>query len=369
VRVTADQVIAYRVAAQGLDERRMTAVEAASSWTLQDSPPGAAVLSLHARVAGLAPGALNAALEARELVALPNPRTAVAILPAGDVAEYVTALRPPDEQGLRAVFGTAVPKDFDAEDARVRSVAAVGEALDGRVLSRDDLHQELRSRLPAELLPWCPACESHHARRGVLSVAALAGRLCMAGRAGRQPAFARADQWIALDEVDGEAARAGLVRRHLRAFGPSTPAGLASWAGLANSHARRLWKAVADELVEVRVEDRPRTWLLAADADLLADPPAASGVRLLPAGDPLLQARDRELLIADEQARKRMWRPLGSPGMVLVDGRPTAMWRARKQGRGLAFELDPLGPFDRSALAEEAEAVAAHRGAAEVAFT
>jgi Winged helix DNA-binding domain len=90
------------------------------------------------------------------------------------------------------------------------------------------------------------------------------------------------------------------VRRHLHAFGPSTPAGLAAWAGLANAHARGLWKLVDDELVEVRIGDRTRAWLLAADADALADPPPARGVRLLPAGDPLLQARDRELLIADE---------------------------------------------------------------------
>jgi Winged helix DNA-binding domain len=363
VNVSPEQVVAFRVAAQGLAERRGSAVEAAASWTIQDSPPGAAVLALHARC-GLEPGALQAALEARELVALQNPRTAVAVLPAGDVAAYVASMRPPDEQALRAIFATALPKTgIDPGEAREVSVAAVSEALDGRVLSRDELHEELRGRLPAELLPWCEPCGSHHARRGVLSVAGLAGRLCMAGRAGRQAAYARTDQWIAFEDVDGGEAGAALVRRYLHAFGPSTPAGLTAWTGLANAHARRLWDAVVDELAEVRVDGRPRTWALAADAGALADPPPARGVRLLPPGDPLLQARDRELLIADDAMRKRVWRPIGSLGLALVDGRPAAAWRARKQGRRLTIELEPLGTLDRAAVAEEAEAVAAHRGA------
>jgi winged helix DNA-binding protein len=372
VNVAPEQVIAFRVAAQGLAERRGDAVDVAASWTIQDSPPGAAALALHARAADFAPGALEAALEARELVALPNPRTAVAILPAGDVAAYVTSMRPPDEAALRAVFATALPKTgIEPEYARERSVSAISEALDGRVLSRDDLHEQLRGRLPAELLPWCEPCGSHHARRGVLSVGALAGRLCMAGRAGRQPAFARADQWVALDEVDGEEAGAELVRRFLHAFGPSTPAGLGAWAAIAKAHARRLWDSVADEMVEVRVDGRPKAWALAADADALADPAPAHGVRLIPAGDPLLQARDRELLIADEGARKRLWRAIGSPGLALVGGRPAASWRARKQGRRLAIELEPLSPLGRAARAAisgEAEAVAAHRGASGVAI-
>jgi hypothetical protein len=366
VNVSPEQVIAFRVAAQGLAERRGSAVDVAGSWTIQDSPPGAAVPAIHARAEDLAPGAVDEALAARDLVALPNPRTAVAILPAGDVAAYATSMRPPDEQALRAIFGTAVPKDYDAGDAHERSVSAVSEALDGRVLSRDGLHEELRGRLPSELLPWCEPCGSHHARRGVLSVAGLAGRLCMAGRAGRQPAFARADQWVALDEVDVEEAGAGLVRRFLHSFGPSTPAGLAAWAAIATAHARRLWDRAGEALVEVRVDGRPRTRARAADAGALADPPPARGARLLPPGDPLLQARDRELLIADEAVRKRVWRATGSLGLALVDGRPAATWRARRQGRRLAIELEPLGRLGRAAraaIAEEAESVAAHRGA------
>jgi Winged helix DNA-binding domain len=345
-----EQLLAFRLATQGLNDRDRTPAEVAASFALQDSPPGAALTALNARSSE--PERLDEALEARELVALPNPRTAVAILPAADVATYLEALRPPDERALKAVLLNAAPGDYEA--AREHAVTAIGAALDGRVLSRDALHEELRGRLPQELLPWCPSCESHHARRGLLSVAALDGRLCIAGREGRQNTFARTDQWIALEPRQD--AEAELVRRYLHHLGPSTHTDLGAWAGIAPSHAKALMRAVDDELVQVG-----KGFLLAADLAVFENPPAARGTRLLGPGDPLLNARDRAVLAPDEAVRKRIWRPVGSPGVVLHDGRLAGLWRARKQGRRLTIETEWLGePVD---VLEEAERLAALRGA------
>ena len=345
------QVLAYRVAAQGLAARDRALAEVAASFGVQDSPPGAALTAMAARSPEA--GRLEAALASRELVAVPNPRTAVAILPAADVATYLTALRPPDERALETVLLRAAPGDFEA--AREHAVAAVGEALDGRVLNRDALHEELRRRLPAELLPWCPGCQSHHARRGLLTVAALAGRLCVAGREGRQPAYARADQWTALEPVEPRAAQEEFVRRFLHHLGPSDHRGLAAWAGIAASHGEQLLATVEDELERV-----DGGYLLASDVPAFENPPEARGVRLLGPGDPLLVARDREHVILDEAVRKRLWRPVGSPGLVLAGGRPAGIWRARKQGRRLAFDVEWLG--DPADVSEEAERLAALRG-------
>ena len=342
-------VLAYRVAAQGLTARDRTLTEVAASFGLQDSPPGAALTAVAARSDEAAE--LEAALERRELVALPNPRTAIAVLPAGDVANYLAALQPPDERALETVFLRAVPGDFEA--SREKAVVAVGEALDGRVLSRDALHEELRGRLPAEMLPWCEPCQSHHARRGVLTVAALAGRLCYAGQEGRQRTFARTDQWTALKQpADAEAE---FVRRYLRHLGPSTHSDLAAWAGIAPAHAKALMQTVADELVEI-----DKAFLLAADQAEFEDPPRARGVRLLGPGDPLLGARDKERLIPDKALRKQVWKMIGSPGVVLADGRPAGTWRARKQGRRLRIETDWFGA--EVDIREEAERIAALRG-------
>jgi hypothetical protein len=345
-----DNVLAFRLHTQGLNERDKTPQQVAAGFTLQDSPPQAALTALNARSSEAA--RLDELLLRRELVALPNPRTAITILPAPDVATYLEALKPPDERALKAILLNAAPGDY--ESARRHAVAAITDALDGRVLSRDALHEELRHRLPQELLPWCPACRSHHARRGLLSVAALDGALCIAGREGRQNTFARTDQWITLPPADD--APAEFARRYLHHLGPSTHTDLAAWAGIAPSHAKALIKSIEDELTQVG-----KAFLLADDLDTFENPPKPRGVRLLGPGDPLLNARDREVLAPDEVVRKRIWRPVGSPGVVLHDGVLAGIWRARKQGRRLSVETEWLG--EPVAIDEEAERLARLRGA------
>jgi hypothetical protein len=367
--VEADRVLAFRLAGQGLASPGAEPGAALRGWGVQDSPPGAAIAAVLARTEPVPPGWLDTALDdERSAVALYNARTATAVVPAAEAAAYATSMLPTDDAGLRAIVGQAVPERTEgfAEPVQV-AVDAVADALDGAVLSRDDLHEALRRRLPAELLPWCSGCRSHHARRGLLVMASLRGRLCLAGRAGRQPAFARTDQHIAWDPPAREQAGAELVRRYLTALGPSTRAHFAQWAGLGTAHARELWELVQAELADVRVDGRMRAWLLERDLPRLRDPPPAHGVRLLAPGDPLLLGRDREPLVADATLRKRVWAMIGGAGLVLADGRPVAVWRGRRQGRRLAVTVEAFAPLPRDALQAEAERLAPHRGCATVA--
>ena len=94
---------------------------------------------------------------------------------------------------------------------------------------------------------------------------------------------------------------------------------------------------------EVRVDGDTRAWVLARDLPQLEEPPEANGVRFLAAGDPLLLGRDRERLVPDAGARKRLWTMIGGAGLVLADGEPVALWRGRKQGRRLTVAVEPLG--------------------------
>jgi hypothetical protein len=314
------------------------------SWAVQDSPPGAATAALLARCADVPVGWLDRAVyEDRTVVALYNARTATAVLPADEVATYGTAFLPDDDAGLKAIVGPALPEHAEgfAEPVAL-AVDAVADALDGVTLSRDDLHEALRQRLPGPLLPWCPGCESHHARRGLLVMAALNGRLCVADRAGRQPAFARTDQLVGWDAPPREAAGAELVRRYRRTYGPSNPTHFAEWAGLGKAHARAVW-ALTD--------DQPATETL-------------DGMRLLASGDPLLLGRDREALIGDPAVRKKVWAAIGGAGVVLSGGEPVALWRARKNGKRLEITLEPFGPLPD--VTAEAERLAAHRGCTNV---
>ncbi|HEX4222045.1 MAG TPA: crosslink repair DNA glycosylase YcaQ family protein, partial [Pseudonocardiaceae bacterium] len=124
----------------------------------------------------------------------------------------------------------------------------------------------------------------------------------------------------------------------------------------------------AEDLIEVDV-DGTTGWFPPEDIDALADPPEPPRVRLLPPGDPYLQTRDRKLIVPDAKAQKVLWRILGNPGAVLVDGEIVAAWRAKAVGRRrLEFQLEPfdeLPPDVGSELDAEAQLIATARGISE----
>jgi hypothetical protein len=129
------------------------------------------------------------------------------------------------------------------------------------------------------------------------------------------------------------------------------------WESLSRHHAE-----VAPELAEVRV-GRAAAWLRPEHVGALESPPAARGVRLLPPGDPYLQKPNRALLAPDPVLRKRLFRPVASPGAVLRDGRLSGLWRARAKGAKLEVTVEPLRGISREDLGEEVRRIAELRGA------
>lgn len=362
---TPAQILAFRLAAQGVAGRTDDPASALDTWAVEDSPPGAALTAAVARsTAEVAPGWLMDAIADRRAIALYNPRTATSILPADDAATFATACLPHDDDGYRAILGSAVPdqkSDF-AEPVKL-AVDAISNALDGRTLSRDDLHEALRDRLPAALLPWCDGCQSHHARRGLLVMASLRGRLCISGRAGRQPEFARTDQWASWSSPAPATAQRQLVERYLERFGPSTAAQFGAWSGLSNAHAQQLWATAEGSMTTIDASGEA-AWLLTRDVDTLADPRATDGVRLIGPGDPLLQARDRAVLLDDPAAAKRVWSAIPTTGVVLADGAAVGTWKAKKTGKRLAITATKLGR-QKPDLQAEADRLARARGGAD----
>jgi hypothetical protein len=68
----------------------------------------------------------------------------------------------------------------------------------------------------------------------------------------------------------------------------------------------------------------------------------------------------RPFLAPDRALAKGVWRPIGSPGVLVVGGE----WRARKSGRTLALTVSPQGKLtaaQRKRLDEQAGMVAAAR--------
>jgi hypothetical protein len=356
MRVAREQVLAYRLAAHHLHERLPAGSEnaAAAVIGLQDFPPGLAPVALAARVE-------HADMDG--LVIVYTWRGAAVAVPREDVAVFTAGLAPPDDAAARTLVGTAVdsldPAGISATDALDRVSAAVADALSGGPLERDEFHQALRERLPDELLWWCRGCQSHHVHPSLWRATGVRGVLAVAERRGRVTVFGAPPRGRAVKDAPAE-----LARRFLHAYGPATRSELTTWAGIAPAHARSLLDAIAGELEEVEFDGR-RALILAADADRLADPPAASGVRLLPPFDPYLDQRDRETLFPDRELRARARSGIGAPGAVLVDGTLAGLWRPAKKGKRLAVTVEPVTKAARGAadaIAAEAGIIAPHRG-------
>nr|BFE76791.1 hypothetical protein GCM10020092_100920 [Actinoplanes digitatis] len=144
---------------------------------------------------------------------------------------------------------------------------------------------------------------------------------------------------------------------------------MAKYLGSTAAEIKKVWPG---DLSEVRVDGR-RAWLPASAVAGLAAAAPARGVRLLPAMDALLQARDRDLLVPERARQKEIWRLLGNPGVVLSDGEIAGVWRARMAGRKrVDLTVTPFGSMNakaRKAVEEESAVVARARGVADATVT
>lgn len=198
-----------------------------------------------------------------------------------------------------------------------------------------------------------------------LRILTLQQVICFAPRSGNSAPFVLVDEWLdeGVPQLDPQVARAELARRYLRSYGPSTRGDLAAWIGVRAGDVDPWWGLVEEEMTEVDVGRR--AWILTEDLDALESPPQATGVRLLPPGDPYTQMRDRATIVAREHQRA-VWSTVGSPGALLVDGRIVGAWRPRKRGSRLTVTITPFDTLrarHRRALEEEAEQIAPLRGA------
>src|SRR5215831_946104 len=111
-------------------------------------------------------------------------------------------------------------------------VTAIWEALDGRCLTREQLGDEVASRVGSWALERLfPAFSEMWPRwRGAIGGAALAGLLCFGPSQGNKVTFVRPDQWLEdwSEVVQGDAL-AEVLRRYLAAYGPATLQEFAQW--------------------------------------------------------------------------------------------------------------------------------------------
>ena len=355
----AEQILAFRLAGSGLASRDARNVAEAAACPASDFSRDAALIALAARCEDLTRKGYEEAIDSGHLVLAHVVRGAIHAVAPHDFALYGRALVSADDGELGVQLGRQVQrlgaeKGFAPTDALDEVAEATTAALgDGRALDKNQLHQELRDRVSADLMPWCRGCGSHHVAP-------------MLWRYGGVKAGARLDsrRRYVLGDPGSAPPADDAVTRFLHFYGPATTGDFADWAGVARPHADRLWEKVEGDMREVKVEDRS-AFAMSDDLETLESPPGAHGVRLIPPGDPYLQKPNRPLLAPDPAVRKRMFRPVASPGAVLTNGRLAGLWRAKAKGKKAEITVEKLGRLARKDLEDEAQRLAHLRGSAE----
>jgi hypothetical protein len=266
-------------------------------------------------------------------------------------------LLPAEEMGMWiAALGTRMERHFLSKahqraaglsrEEILRRIDAIGEALDGRELTRAELAAAVGDERMLE--SW----------GAMLKPAAAAGALVFAPGEGQRVRFTRPD-WAA---EDPEAALREVTRRYLGTGGPVTREDVARWWGVSPPEGGRMLKALGDETAEVTVEGAPM-WLLREHVEEVAAAAPLQSVRLLPGFDQYVIAATRHAeRLMPGPFKARVHRPQGwiSP-VLLVAGRMAGVWRHERKGRRLALAIEtfvPVPAWAREAAEAEAERLA-----------
>ncbi|WXA98598.1 winged helix DNA-binding domain-containing protein [Pendulispora brunnea] len=276
--------------------------------------PRAALLSIHARIAGTGP----AAWEHRSLIQLWGPRFSAYVVAAKDLPLFSLGRLPEDARGLARAHHTA---------SRLHTF------LDGRKM------------------PFGQAGHGMGVPHNSLRYAAPTGRVLLRWEGARQPVV-----WTQpAPNMAPRDARLELARRYLHVFGPTTAASFAEWAGISPAAALAAFEALHPALTPVRTPIGD-AWILADDEPAFRAPPGpAAPARLLPSGDAyyLLWGADRELLVPNAKRRAALWTSRVWPGALLVHGEIVGVWR-RTAGEIAIEAWRRLSSSEREAAEAEA---------------
>ncbi len=291
LELTRSQILAYRRHVQALDERLPAGAESLrrAAWAgLQDSMPRAAVLSIHARVAGTEPSTW----EDPSLVQLWGPRFQAYVVARRDLAVFSLGRYPDDDRG--------------------RGVAEVTAT-------------RLRTFLDGRTMPYGEAGSGLGVNPNQLRYAAPTGTVLIRWAGARQPTI-----WtVPAPDMDPREARLELARRYLHVFGPTTPEAFAQWAGIGSAQGRVAFDGLEPSLAPVSTPIGEARILAGDEAAFRSPSRPTAPARLLPSGDTyfLLQGVDRDLLVPQAARRGELWTPRVWPGAVLASGEVVGTWR------------------------------------------
>jgi len=256
------------------------------------------------------------------------------LIPAEDLPLFTAAMRT-RWMGLRNSW----LKFVDLSEPEFRAlVEAIGQALDGKVLTREELVASVGRGRPERIREVMKSGWG-----GILKPVARSGLLCFGPSRGQSVTFVRPQQWLgAWREIDPDQALHEVARRYLRAYGPATKEDFARWWGNWPGVGKAAWAGLADELATVAIEGR-RADMLSSDVRRIAKQRVEESVQLLPPFDPYLMGHFSRDHIVEAANLSKVSRTAGwISAVVLVDGRAAGTWTHQVAKDTLRISVEPF---------------------------
>lgn len=275
----------------------------------------AAQLQFWARNPAITPAVVNDALwQKRSLIKTLLMRQTLHLVPAADFPLYLAAQK---STRVRAVLSVMARLKITLDEADAFS-ALILEVLNTGPMPHTAIAAAVRPKVSKRVREWMDRVSS------CVRLPLVEGRICYGPGEGNQATFVRTEHWLpAQAPIDEAQARAELLRRYLRAYGPATLKDFAYWCGISMAAAR-----LVPPLLEAELVEHPGLMLLRADlAAMKAKPGRQSSVHLLPHFDVYLLAHSVKDHLIDPGFYKRVFRNQGwiSP-VVLIDGKIAGAW-------------------------------------------
>lgn len=356
-------VLAHRAWVQGLHGGTDLADLDVLTLGLQDTPAGSALLALRNR-------ADVAALDAPDLVLALTIRGSPHLHRRADLPLIRAALWPRDNDMLRAYLGGYGDTLIDSGEDGPRLLEVVARemraAFPGETASKGELSGAVSPRVPEIARPWCEGCGAHHVADGLFRLATLYAGIELVPHEGRKLQFRRGPD---TPDPGGDAtALVELLRTTMRLAAPAKLSDLVIRLDTRSVTAppawlRPAWEELEDELTDVQI-DGITLPVHAESVAAMRNPPDPPPALLLPPRD-ALGLGSRPFLAPDRDLAKAVWRAIGSPGAVTIDGDIAGIWRVRQVGRTLRLTVTAhrkLTTRQRKATEDQAELVALSRG-------
>lgn len=381
VEIDRAQVLAHRVHIHGLDHAdglsasRARDVQKLAIFDLgvQDTS-GAAALAVANRLDADTPDALAAdvadQLDGDGFVTVWSLRGSPHVHRRRDLTRVAEAVWPlSDRDAIDRLGGngaTLAASELEALEGFNVAIEVMRKTIDAP-MTKSDASAAVTKALPEGLKAFCRPCGVVHVFESLFRQCALPAGIELRTD-NRKLVLAPMKGWKRYAPPAEPTATRKVIAAYLQLLGPGTEADAASLLGSSASEVRAAWP---NALVPVRVGSRD-SWFPARALDDLRAAPAPELVRLLPPYDPYLRGWDRDVLVPDRAQQKAIWKAIGNPGAVLVDGEIRGTWRPKTSGKKLKLTVTPFAKLPKRvviAIEEEAELVAALRGATTVDVT